>query len=129
MNWKTRLTNAREAKGFNKREFAKLVGVSAPTMTDWEKPSIEGGIIELKAKNLWKVCDVLGVTREWLLHGEESSLSANAHAVGRAFDQLTQQQQDSIVAHIKSFLPAPPNPPQQTISFEFVAKQQRLQSS
>lgn len=70
--WKQRLKSARVGKGLNKTEFAKAVGVSNPTVTDWEKSAGDGGIKELSGPNLTKVCQVLEVTPGWLLHGEEA---------------------------------------------------------
>lgn len=70
--WKQRLKSARLAKGLNKTKFAKAVGVSNPTVTDWEKSAGDGGIKELSGLNLTKVCQVLDVTPGWLLHGEEA---------------------------------------------------------
>jgi len=70
--WKQRLKSARIAKGLNKTEFAKAVGVSNPTVTDWEKSAGDGGIKELSGLNLTKVCQVLDVTPAWLLHGREA---------------------------------------------------------
>lgn len=68
MNWNQRLTQAREAKGIKKSAFAKLVGVSAPAVTDWEN----GTTKMIEGANLVKVCAALEVSPEWLLHGVES---------------------------------------------------------
>jgi phage repressor protein C with HTH and peptisase S24 domain len=68
MNWHKRLTLAREAKDIKKSAFAKLIGVSPPTVTDWEN----GNTKMIEGSNLMKVCSALGVTPEWLLHGAES---------------------------------------------------------
>jgi phage repressor protein C with HTH and peptisase S24 domain len=68
MNWHTRLTEAREAKKINKSTFAKMVGVSAPTVTDWEN----GNTKMIEGANLVKVCSVLDISAEWLLHGVKS---------------------------------------------------------
>jgi transcriptional regulator with XRE-family HTH domain len=65
MNWHTRLTQARTAKGIGKSAFAKLVGVSAPTITQWEN----GDTKKIEGSNLVTVCRVLGITPEWLLSG------------------------------------------------------------
>ncbi|ABR91897.1 Hypothetical protein mma_2219 [Janthinobacterium sp. Marseille] len=67
--WKQRLTEARLNRNLSKTEFAAAVSVSAPTVTDWEKPFQDGGIAEMKGNNLTKVCEVLGITAEWLLNG------------------------------------------------------------
>lgn len=74
--WKTRLRQAREAKGLNKTEFARLIGVSNPTVTDWEKATLDGGIRTLAGGNLTKVCTVLGIDARWLLTGEDSAPAA-----------------------------------------------------
>lgn len=68
MNWHTRLTQAREAKGLKKSAFAKLVEVSPPTVTDWEN----GNTKMIEGANLMKVCSALSITPEWLLHGVDS---------------------------------------------------------
>lgn len=67
--WKVRLREAREAKGLNKTEFAKAVRASNPTVTDWEKSVVDGGIKEISGVRLTKVCEVLGIDATWLLHG------------------------------------------------------------
>ncbi|WGG48945.1 XRE family transcriptional regulator [Rugamonas sp. DEMB1] len=70
MNWHTRLTQAREAKGLKKSAFARLVGVSPPTVTDWEN----GDTKMIVGANLIKVCAVLDVAPDWLMHGVEDVL-------------------------------------------------------
>jgi transcriptional regulator with XRE-family HTH domain len=67
MNWHKRLTIARERKGLKKSAFAKLAGVSAPTVTDWEN----GDTKMIEGSNLVKVCEVLEITAEWLINGLE----------------------------------------------------------
>lgn len=66
--WHTRLTHAREARGLEKAEFARRVGVSAPTVTDWES----GKIRKLEAGNMLNICAVLSIRPEWLLRGKGS---------------------------------------------------------
>ncbi|MES2323251.1 MAG: helix-turn-helix transcriptional regulator [Pseudomonadota bacterium] len=70
--WKQRLKSAREAKGLNKTEFRKLVGVSSPTVTDWEKSVETGGIKEITGPRLLKACQVLGITVDYLYSGKEA---------------------------------------------------------
>ncbi|WP_229519936.1 XRE family transcriptional regulator [Massilia oculi] len=74
-DWKQRLREAREAKGLNKTAFAKAIGVSNATVTDWEKSFFDGGIKEISGPRLTKICEVLGVDPHWLLDGRAS----NAH--------------------------------------------------
>lgn len=70
-DWKKRLKQAREAKGFNKTAFAREIPVSNATVTDWEKSVEDGGIGEITGPKLVRVCEVLGITAQWLLHGGE----------------------------------------------------------
>lgn len=72
-DWKLRLKQARENKELNKSGFAKRVGVSNATVTDWEKGIGEGGIKELSGSSLAKIYEVLGVDLYWLLSGKQPS--------------------------------------------------------
>lgn len=65
-NWHQRLTFAREKRKIKKSAFAKLVGVSAPTVTDWEN----GDTKRMDGENLVKVCRALDITADWLLYGD-----------------------------------------------------------
>lgn len=69
-DWKLRLRQSRERKELNKTAFAKRVGVSNATVTDWEKGVEEGGIKELTASKLVKIYEVLQVDLYWLLSGK-----------------------------------------------------------
>ncbi len=72
MNWNRRVTQLRTARGLSKAEFARLVGVSGPTVTDWEN----GVIKTLAGENLLKVSAVLECTPEWLLTGKGAMIQA-----------------------------------------------------
>lgn len=74
--WKQRLKVAREAKGYKKTAFARLVGVSHPTVSDWEKSVEMGGIKEITGIKLMKVCEVLGITADYLYYGKERAAQA-----------------------------------------------------
>jgi transcriptional regulator with XRE-family HTH domain len=50
----------------SKAEFARQCGVSPPTVSDWES----GGIKNLEAPNLLKICEVLRVDPWWLVLGK-----------------------------------------------------------
>lgn len=71
--WKKRLKAAREAAGLNKTAFAKAIGVSNPTVTDWEKSVDSGGIQEIAGVRLTKICEVLNISPGQLLHGRDAS--------------------------------------------------------
>ncbi len=63
--WNERITYAREQAGLEKAEFARRVGVKAPTVTDWES----GGIKNLSAENLISISTVTGFNPKWLQTG------------------------------------------------------------
>lgn len=71
-DWKLRLKQARLAKGLSKSQFALMVRVSNPTVTDWEKSVADGGIKEITGQNLTKICSALGVDPHWLMDGDQA---------------------------------------------------------
>lgn len=66
MKWNQRLTQAREAKNLSKSALARLLKISAPTMTHWESGEIES----IKGENLMKLCRTLEITEDWLMNGQ-----------------------------------------------------------
>ena len=81
-----RIRGAREAAGIRyKSELARRVGVSSPTVTDWES----GEINELKADNLFALCKVLNVRPEWLLSGR---LPMHPQSPDRALEAVREPQ-------------------------------------
>jgi phage repressor protein C with HTH and peptisase S24 domain len=77
MNWHTRLTEAREAMKLKKNAFAKRIGVSPATITQWET----GATKKIEGSNLVKVCSILGIRAEWLLDGK-LPMAANLENAG-----------------------------------------------
>lgn len=77
--WNERLTVARKKRGLSKAELARSVGVSGPTVTDWESGEIKG----LKIENLHKICRVLRIREAWLLRGRgDMALEGKDFAAG-----------------------------------------------
>jgi len=64
--WNKRLLTALSESNLNRSAFARAVGVSNPTVTDW----LNGRINELKAKNVIKICRVLNINQDWLINGK-----------------------------------------------------------
>jgi len=92
-----RLTIAREKKHIKKSAFAKLVGVSAPAVTDWEN----GEIKMIDGNNLIRVCSVLEITPSWLLDGVEESEDARVvleRDLAKNLDYLTDREKIIITA-------------------------------
>jgi transcriptional regulator with XRE-family HTH domain len=94
--WHERLTFAREQKGLKKSAFARLVEVSAPTVTDWEN----GETKMIDGLNMVRVCQVLGISAAWLMTGEGDM---RAVAVSSAFQSLAPEQQEMVVKLIESY--------------------------
>lgn len=65
-NLASRITQARKDAGLSKSELARRVGVSNPTVTDWES----GKIKELKGQNLSKLAQILNLSPDWLATGK-----------------------------------------------------------
>jgi len=61
-----RIRIARTEAGLSKAALAKAVGVSGPTVTDWES----GKISQLRASNLLRLATVLQVSADWLESGK-----------------------------------------------------------
>lgn len=64
--WNDRVKEWREAHGLSMAAFGKKVGVSGPTVNDWEK----GKIQKLEHENLMRLCKVMGMTVDYLLKGK-----------------------------------------------------------
>lgn len=102
MTWNSRLKKARTDLAISKSELAKTVGVSAPTMTDWES----GEIKKIDGENLLKLSDALGVSPRWLLWGKQETIVADegtlilAGAIMRIKDQA---QKEAILTQLKAF--------------------------
>lgn len=103
MNWNLRIKQQREALEKTKPDqykpaaFAKLVGVSAATISDWENLVIK----QISGKHLVKAASILGVTPEWIITGEGSPdgrpqppevISEDHRNLLRLWDQLFEKQ-------------------------------------
>lgn len=64
--WNERLQQAIEDSGLKKSAFAKKVGVSPPTVTDW----ISGEIKTISAPNAERVAAALSLNTKWLVSGK-----------------------------------------------------------
>jgi transcriptional regulator with XRE-family HTH domain len=72
--WNERLSEALKDSPYNKSEFAKAVGVSSPTVTDWTS----GEIKEIGAERAARACRVLGINSRWLLEGKGPKTGATS---------------------------------------------------
>jgi len=96
-SWGDRIRERRMSLGWSMASLAKRVGVSAPTINDWEK----GVIKNIEGANLLKVASVLGVTATFLLTGKK--LTKDGELVPQISDndglgELSQEELDLIHA-------------------------------
>lgn len=66
-----RIRKAREEMGYTREKFAELLDVSVSYMAE-----VERGRTGISVKMLMKICDVLGLSADYVLFGEERSDSA-----------------------------------------------------
>jgi transcriptional regulator with XRE-family HTH domain len=102
VNWNERLKQTRTARGITKSDLAKTVGVSAPTMTDWES----GEIKRIDGENLLRLSDALGVSPHWLMWGKPASVSTDqeVHEIAAAILRVKNgSQKEAILAQLKAF--------------------------
>ncbi|OQX08375.1 MAG: hypothetical protein BWK73_25580 [Thiothrix lacustris] len=108
-----RIKKARLDANLKKIEIARRVGVSAPTVSDWES----GKIKSIEGENLIRLAKCLRVTPEWLLTGketgglpalpdqasnEEPALSHQEQAMVELFRNLTDDQKTEIVRTLEA---------------------------
>ncbi len=61
----TRIRNARENAGYTREAFAELLDVSVSYMAE-----VERGRTGVSVKTLMKICDLLGLSADYVLYGE-----------------------------------------------------------
>lgn len=74
--WYERLKRRREALGLIQAQVKRAVGVSGPTVSDWEN-----GKMSPRGENLTKLCKLLAVTPDWLLYGKGNPDSTASVAI------------------------------------------------
>lgn len=109
----TNIKKAREAAGKSQKEIAITLGVSAPTVSDWE-----AGKMFPSAKNLVQLADYLNVSTDYLLgHEKPAPSGADEAGVELTEDKLTilkltdgfsPEQMKSLIAFLKGLLESPP---------------------
>ena len=67
----TRIRRAREQQGYTREQFAEKLDVSVSYLAELER-----GRTGISVKMLLKVCDLLGLSADYVLFGEERSADA-----------------------------------------------------
>lgn len=68
------IAHYRKEKGYTQQQLADRMHVSRGTIANWETARIE-----MKIKEVFKVCEVLGITSEDLCKNSEKYLWRNTH--------------------------------------------------
>lgn len=85
MDFGTRLKDARNDAGLTGERLGEALGVSKQTIAHWEANRYEPRLMHLA-----RLCEVLGVTADWLLTGRSvEPLSPSAIEQGRFYDALS----------------------------------------
>lgn len=70
-----RLRQAREARGFTQAEFARLLNKSPQSYNTWEV----GAAFPNSLAYVRKICDLLGISADWLLFGDAANLRPDVY--------------------------------------------------
>lgn len=92
-----RITHARTQAGLSKAHIARAVGVSSPTVTDWES----GKIKTIEAGNLLKLAQVLNVDAQWLQTGKESRKEPSYNLADDAME-LPKRKRAPIISYVQA---------------------------
>lgn len=86
------------------QEFARLVGVSDDTASNWRRRKSAS-----YTKHIAKIADILGTTVEYLLNGEtkeptvdDGGLSESEQALMELFRRLSPEQQDMVLRIVQA---------------------------
>lgn len=101
-----RVRELRESKGIQQKELAVDLGVSQPTVSDWES-----GRKVPSAKSMAKLADYFGVSVDYLLGREnekeptpesESGLSKTAQKIMECVGQMSEREQETFLAWLQA---------------------------
>lgn len=106
MKWYERLKIAREAQGLRKSHFAAMIGVKPATITEWER----GDTASPSANNTMKICEVLRISADWLINGEEAPKNKNGKSAEiekaiQIIESLEEAELKRLLAIIQTFAP------------------------
>lgn len=87
-------------RGIQQKDFAELVGVSPPKVSEWKN-----GKSKSYTDYLAKIAEVLGVSTDYLLTGEENSPPPEGDELYGNFLDLTPEEREAALAYI-AFLKA-----------------------
>ncbi len=106
MNFNERLKKLREERGIYQKDVAKAIGTSVVSISYYEKGTKSPG-----RETLIKLADYFGVTTDFLLYGNESSLTdiekefpEGISILRRATKELTKEQREQLARFMKTFI-------------------------
>lgn len=98
MSLGTRIRAQRESLGFTQKELAARVDVTEQLVSLWEldrrSPSVE---------KLAELSNILGVTTDYLIKGEEAGVICNLELAIRSSDEITSEARDTLLKVVNLF--------------------------
>jgi len=82
-----RITHAREAKGLERKDLAKKIGVSVQTVGNWENDTVKG----VRPAHMLTLLEILGVTLAHIVRGDHKLTDTE-------LGDLSQQDVDAVLA-------------------------------
>lgn len=103
-----RIALARKLSGLDQREFADLLTVHWRTVQNWESPRRSA----IPWDRLQEIAAVTGVTKDWLLHGEEGAAVGEGERILARLEELEGQvaRMGSLMEEALQLLRAAPRP-------------------
>lgn len=89
MSMKTRIIQARKAKGISQSELARLCGIKVQSVQQWEK-----GTSEPRRERLKKLAIVLGMTETWLLELDQGKKTLEVRSARAGYNKLSAEAED-----------------------------------
>lgn len=97
-----RIRAARKAAGHNQAELAERVGVSQPSVANWES-----GVHDPRRLMIIKIAAALGVSAEWLASGARSADERDAHSAAAYLRRAIRHTPVINLAHAATLLDQP----------------------
>lgn len=91
--WNKRLALALEQSPYNANALAMALGVAAPSLSAWIGAGTITPAKDIKAENLLRACELLGVRPEWVLFGK---LPIKREGAAWPFQGVTREQYEQL---------------------------------
>lgn len=89
----------RENAGYSREKFAELIGITPRFLAD-----VERGRVGLSLSNLRRACEILGISSDLLLWGEQQKIQDTAAKITMLLSGLRPDLADIIVSNIRNLV-------------------------